>query len=107
MFVTGSKQRKRKIPLTVIRKDLGDLKTRALIGLHVLPGADASITGSMSGKGKISCLQAVSNARSSIHEAFGSLGSIPLADTVKDPLEEYVCTLYQPGKYISRLNELR
>ena len=107
IFVTGSKQRKRKIALTVIRKNLGYLKTRALIGLHVLPGADTSITGSMSGKGKISCLHAVSNARSSIHEAFGSLGSVPLADTVKDPLEEYVCMLYQPGTNISQLNELR
>ena len=36
-----------------------------------------------------------------------NLGSIPLADTVMDALEEYVCQLYQPSTTISRLNELR
>ena len=67
----------RKIPLAVIRIALGDLKTRALIGFHALSGAD--ITDLMSGKGQISCWQAFSNDGPSIHEAFGSLGSVPLA----------------------------
>ena len=105
IIAIGSKQRQRKIPLAVIRKALGDLKAKALIGFHALSGAD--ITGSMSGKGNILCWQAFSIDGRSIREAFGSLGSVPLADTAKDALAECVCILYQQGTNISWLNELR
>ena len=71
-FVTGSKQRRRKINLSAIHHAIGDVTTRALIGFHVLSGAD--ITCSMSGKGKISYRQAFSNSGDSIQEAFCHLG---------------------------------
>ena len=44
----------------------------------------------MSGKDKISCWQAFSNAGDSIQEAFYYLGSVLLVSTVMDVLEEYV-----------------
>lgn len=105
VFVTGSKQRRRKINLSAIRHVIGDVTAKALIGFHALSGAD--VTGSMSGKGKISCWQAFSNAGDAIIEAFCNLGSIPLESTVSDALEGYVCKLYQPDTTIMRLTELR
>ena len=84
---------------------LGDLKTRALIGLHAFSGAD--ITGSMSGKGKISCWHAINNAESFVHEAFCKLGHVPLEDSTRNVIERYVCLFYQPGTTIDRLTELR
>ena len=102
LFVTGSKQRKRKIPLAAIREAFGELKTKALIGFPAHSGAD--ITGSVPGKDKTLCWQALGNAENHIHEAFGS---IPLADTVMGAVEEYVRQLCQPSTTISRLNELR
>ena len=61
----------------------------------------------MAGKGKISCWQALSNAGSSILEAFGNLGHEPLLDGTMNALEQYVCLLYQPGTPIVSLTELR
>ena len=97
LFVTGSKQKRRTINLLALCHDL--------IGFHALSGAD--VTGSMSGKGKISCRQAFTNAGYAIQEAFCNLGSVPLESTVTDALERYICKLYQPDTAIVRLTELR
>ena len=56
----------------------------------------ADITGSMSGKGKISRQQAFNNAESST-----------ALHSTKDALEQYACLLYQPGTSVVRLKELQ
>ena len=105
LFVTGIKQKRRKINLSAIRHAIGDVTTKALIGFHALSGAD--VTGSMSGKGKTSCWQAFTNAGDAVQEAFCNLGSVPLESTVTDALEIYIFKLYQPDTAIVRLTEFR
>ena len=63
---------------------LGDLKTRALSGLHAFSGAD--ITGSMSGKGKYNVGIHSTNAKSSVNQALSKLGYVQLEDFTKMPL---------------------
>ena len=81
------------------------IKNRALIRDHALSGAD--ITGSMSGKGKISCWQAFNSAKYAVHEAFGKLQQASLEDRTKNALEQYVSFFYQPDTSIVHLNETR
>ena len=48
------------------------------------------LSGSLSGNGKISCLQAFRHARNSIQEALCYLNRVSLKSSVTDALEEYV-----------------
>ena len=47
----------------------------------------ADFTGLMSGKAKLLCWKAFSNADSSVNEAFRKLGLVPLEDGTKKALE--------------------
>ena len=105
LFVTESKQKRRKINLSVIRHAIVDVTTKALIGFHTLSGADANV--SMSGKGKISYSQTFTNDGDAIQEAFCNFGSMTLESTVTDTLERYICKLYQPDTAIVRLTVLK
>ena len=105
LFVTGSKQNRRKINLSANRHAIVDVTTKALIGFHTPSGADTNV--SMSGKGKVSCWQAFTNDGDAIQEAFCNFGSVTLESSVTDALERYICKLYQPDTAIVRLTELR
>ena len=65
----------------------------------------ADFTGLMSGKAKLLCWKAFSNADSSVNEAFRKLGLVPLEDGTKKALEQYryVCLLVSQEQPLENL----
>ena len=71
-FVTGRGTSHRSMKLQPIAKALGPEKTAALPAFHAITGADN--TGSLSGKGKVSCWKAFLEADDSVLNALAKLG---------------------------------
>ena len=85
---------------------LGANKAEALPGFHAFSGAD--ITGRFSGKGKLTCWQALSKCPVEVVSAFAALGTTEQleADT-ESAIEAFVCQLYEPGTTVVDVGDLR
>ena len=71
-----------------------------------MTGSD--ITGSFSGKGKLTCWKAFEDADDSVTDALVRLGTDALPDDeVKTGIEKFVCQLFQPKTNITSVQELR
>ena len=106
-FVTGRGTSHRSIDQP-IAEALGPEKTAALPAFHAITGADN--TGSLSGKGKVSCWKAFLKAKDSVLNALAKLGreEQPAAGTdIKVGIERFVCQVYLPRTDITTVKELR
>ena len=105
-FVTGVGNRKRQIPLAPVVQALGISKVEALLGFHAFTGADQ--TGRFSGKGKLTCWQALNRCTDEVLAAFAALGtSDELTVGTESAIEAYVCQLYESGTAVTDVGELR
>ena len=105
-FVTGRGTSHRSIKLQPIAEALGPEKTAALPAFHAITGADN--TGSLSGKGKVSCWKAFLEADDSVLNALAKLGREEEPGTdIKVGIERFVCQLYLPRTDITTVKELR
>ena len=77
LFVTGSNQKKNSV---VIREALEELKTKALIGCHALSVLILLVRCRERARHYVGRLSALLKH---VHEAFGNLGSIPTANSMK------------------------
>ncbi|CAH3151769.1 unnamed protein product, partial [Porites lobata] len=105
-FVTGRGTSHRSIKLQPIAEALGPEKTAALPAFHAITGADN--TGSLSGKGKVSCWKAFLEADDSVLNALAKLGREEEPGTdIKVGIERFVCQLCLPRTDITTVKELR
>ena len=105
-FVTGRGTSHRSIKLQPIAEALGPEKTAALPAFHAITGADN--TGSLSGKGKVSCWKAFLEADDSVLNALAKLGREEEPGTdIKVGIKRFVCQLYLPRTDITTVKELR
>jgi len=105
-FVTGVGQNNRIIKLGAIYSAIGDKKAAALPSFHALSGAD--VTGSFSGKGKISCWKVFSDASENTLTGLAALGtSDQPSELAQEAAEQFVCSLYLPNTKISEVGDLR
>ena len=105
-FVTGRGTSHRSIKLQPIAEALGPEKTAALPAFHAITGADN--TGSLSGKGKVSCWKAFLEADDSVLNALAKLGREEEAGAdIKVGIERFVCQIYLPRTDITTVKELR
>ena len=96
----------RSIKLQTIAEALGPEKTAALPAFRAITGADN--TGSLSGKGKVSCWKAFLEAEDSVLNALAKLGREEQPGTdIKVGIERLVCQLYLPRTDITTVKELR
>jgi hypothetical protein len=104
-FVTGVGQNLRAIKPGPIHAALGDNKPAALTAFHALSGAD--VTGSFSGKGKVSCWKVFDTASQQTLAGLATLGtSDQPSETAVEEAERFVCSLYLPNTKISDVGDL-
>lgn len=85
---------------------LGPLKSSAQPGFHAISGCDT--TGSLFGKGKLSCWEAFVSASEEELTALQKLGTSDLVpDDVLHQLEIFICRVYEASTLTKSLAELR
>jgi len=94
------------VSLEPIYKILGPLKASALPGLHSLSGAD--VTGSFSGKGKLTWWKAFNSTSNNVFQALSELGtSASVSQSVLHELEKLVCQVYVPNSKMTNIGDVR
>ena len=102
----GAGAKRRSIPLRPLYNAVGSHVVAALPGFHAFTGCDQ--TGTICGKSKISCWNALQKADEQVLEAFANLGSSAcVQDDVSKILELYMCQRYIPLTQITTVKELR
>ena len=71
--IVGTGGKRRSIPLGPLYEAVGEELVKALPGFHAFSGCDQ--TGTISGKSKVSCWNALKKAERSVLDAFSSLGT--------------------------------
>ena len=105
-FVTGTGTKHRVIPLKPIVQAIGESKVAALPAFHALTGADN--TGSLAGKGNLTCGKAFKAADHDIIKAMTDLGTNKTPSEVTlAGVEKFVCKIYQLQTSISKVSDLR
>ena len=100
-FVTDTGDNHRVIDFAPITRALGRANLAVLTEFRALSGAD--ITGSFSGKEKLSCWKAFIEAEDIIN-ALGKLGTtLHPPDEILALVEKFRCQLYQPGTGIAQV----
>ena len=103
IFMTETRDTRRKIPLNPIYLALWDLNTHTLPGFHSFSGAD--ITGTVAGNGNLSFWKAFKDYDIEIKQVFSDLGKRTiLEDHLLRQLEHYVSLLYQPDTTLVTVN---
>jgi hypothetical protein len=106
IFITGSGNKRRQIPLAPVVDSLDISKTAALPGFHAFTGADQ--TGRFAGKGKLTCWQALNRCSPEVVSAFAALGSADeLTTDIENAIEAFVCQLYESGTTMDTVCDLR
>jgi len=108
LFITGTGQKHRKIPLAPIYSVLGAKKAAALPGLHVISGAD--VTGRFAGKGKTTFWKVFKELDSSNDLVTGltMLGATDEpTEQVLSSIEKFTCKVYFPHTDLSNVAEVR
>ena len=103
--VAGTGAKRRSIPLGPLYNAVGGRVVAALPGFHTFSGCDQ--TGTICGKSKVSCWNALKKADEKVLEAFARLGSsVHVEDGVSRMLELYMCRLYLLSVKIATVKEL-
>lgn len=106
LFCTGTGKRYREIDRNAVGLCLDSLELEALPGSHAYSGAD--VTGTFSGKGKLSFWKAFKSCDKETKEAFTRLGKDNiLDDSSRDELATFTCALHTPEKRNLNKGELR
>jgi hypothetical protein len=105
-LIHGSGTNRREIALQPIYDVLGDTLASALPAFHSFTGSDT--TGKFSGKGKLTCWNALNRASPRIINAFAQFGKdeVP-SQEVMSALEEFGCQLYLPKSKETEVHVLR
>jgi len=105
-FVTGVGNKKLLIALGRVVNALGAAKAEALSGFNAFSGSD--VTGRFTGKGKMSCWQALNRCSMEVVSAFAALGTCEeLGVDTERAIETFVCQVYEPGTTVVDVGDLR
>ncbi|KAG1680475.1 hypothetical protein GQR58_012395 [Nymphon striatum] len=104
--MVGTGGNRRSIALGPLYEAIGENLAETLPGFHAFSGCDQ--TGTICGKSKVSCWNALRKAERPVLDAFSTLGSSTVIseDTYK-MLERFVCQLYIPSTQLASAREVR
>ena len=98
--------KQRIVPLKPIHDAIGKGMAEALPGFHCMTGCDT--TGRFSGKGKLTCWNALRKCNDHVIDAFKELGKeIEPSDDIYASIEEFVCRLYAAKSEMNKVKDLR
>lgn len=105
-LIVGTGGKRRSIALGPLHEAIGEELVNALPGFHAFTGCDQ--TGTICGKGKVSCWNTLKKSERPILDAFSSLGSSQvISDDTYQMLERYTCQLYMSSTQLSSVQEVR
>lgn len=104
--IIGVDAKQRIVPLKPIYDAIGKHMAEALRGSHCMTGCDT--TGRFSGKGKLTCWNALKKCDHHVTNAFKELGKeMEPSEDVYASVEEFVCRLYAAKSEMTKVKDLR